>query len=74
MRQAIIISPGVGYILGTLGTTSSAAQHLVDRQADDGHYPHERVVRLPRRAGYGGCLPWRQSVGGELVCDRFYRD
>lgn len=49
MRQAVLIAPKVGIITGTLRTTESCIHLFLDRLANDEAFPHEQVVRLPRR-------------------------
>jgi hypothetical protein len=49
MRYAILVSDTFGRLPGSLGRTEHVKMILSDRKANDGAFPDESVVRLPRR-------------------------
>lgn len=50
MKLAIVVAPGVGRVMGLVGSVSDLRLELEDREANGVNFPGEHIVRLPRSA------------------------
>lgn len=50
-RCAVLVAPGVGYLVGTFSTAADLKVFHSDRKANGEAWPGERLVRVPRRIG-----------------------